>query len=255
MTQLMKEERILIVEDDLSIAENIQEILELLGYANIDIANSANQSIKLIKKFRPDLIFMDIKLKGDKDGIELGDIVKQMVDAPIVFVTSYSDPSIIERAKRIGPAGFIVKPFNTNDIHAIVEIVLYNKRIKPTAELALVKSGSESPFLVNDAVFIKADNSFERVAYHDIFFIEANGNMVTIFTKDRDYSIRKSMKEIEDILPSHLFLRVQKSYIVHLGQIQSFNTKDITLQQGGVIQIGRQYYNSFLAKLNTITES
>lgn len=251
----MKEERILIVEDDISIAENIQEILELLGYVNIDIANSANQCIKVIKKYRPDLIFMDIKLKGDKDGIELGEIVKQMVDAPLVFVTSYSDPTIIERAKRISPAGFIVKPFNTNDIHAIVEIVLYNKRTKPAPEAAVVKTGTESPFLVNDAVFIKADNAFERVQYEDIFYIEANGNMVTIFTKNRDYSIRKSMKEIEDILPSHLFLRVQKSYIVHLGQIESFNTKEITLLQGGIIQVGRQYYNSFLAKLNTITES
>ncbi|MFL0685218.1 LytTR family two component transcriptional regulator [Algoriphagus aquaeductus] len=251
----MKEERILIVEDDISIAENIQEILELLGYVNIDIANSANQCIKVIKKYRPDLIFMDIKLKGDKDGIELGEIIKQMVDAPLVFVTSYSDPTIIERAKRIAPAGFIVKPFNTNDIHAIVEIVLYNKRTKPSAEVVVAKAPNESPFLVNDAVFIKADNAFERVQYDDIFYVEANGNMVTIFTKNRDFSIRKSMKEIEEILPSQLFLRVQKSYIVHLGQIESFNTKEITLKQGAVVQVGRQYYNSFLAKLNTITES
>ncbi len=251
----MKEERILIVEDDPSIAENIQEILELLDFVNIDIANSANQCIKTIKKNRPDLVFMDIKLKGDKDGIELGEIIHQMFDVPLVFVTSYSDPTIIERAKRINPAGFIVKPFNTNDIHAIVEIVLYNKRTKPTAEAVAVKAVSESPFLVNDAVFIKADNAFERVQYDDIYYIEANGNMVTIFTKNRDFHIRKSMKEIEDILPSTSFLRVQKSFIVHLGQIESFNTKEINLKQGSVVQVGRQYYNSFLAKLNTITES
>ncbi|MFC3879689.1 LytR/AlgR family response regulator transcription factor [Algoriphagus namhaensis] len=251
----MKEERILIVEDEISIAENIQEILELLGYVNIDIANSANQCIKVIKKYRPDLIFMDIKLKGDKDGIELGEIVKQMVDAPLVYVTSYSDPTIIERAKRINPAGFIVKPFNTNDIHAIVEIVLYNKRTKPSTEAPSVAVVSDSPFLVNDAVFIKADNAFEKVPYEDIYYVEANGNMVGIFTRNREYSIRKSMKEIEDILPSNLFLRVQKSYIVNLGQIESFNTKEITMSQGAVVQVGRQYYNSFLAKLNTITES
>jgi len=251
----MKEERILIVEDDISIAENIQEILELLGYVNIDIANSANQCIKVIKKYRPDLVFMDIKLKGDKDGIELGEIVKQMVDAPLVFVTSFSDPTIIERAKRISPAGFIVKPFNTNDIHAIVEIVLYNKRTKPSTESTVVKSISDSPYLVTDAVFIKADNAFERVQYEDIYYVEANGNMVNIFTKNREYSIRKSMKEIEDILPSQFFLRVQKSFIVHLGQIESFNTKEITLHKGAVVQVGRQYYNSFLSKLNTITES
>ncbi|MCH7403306.1 LytR/AlgR family response regulator transcription factor [Belliella kenyensis] len=251
----MKEERILVVEDDVNIAENIEEILELLGYVNIDIANSANQAIKIIKKYRPDMIFMDIKLKGDKDGIELGEILRQMVDAPLVFVTSYSDPTIIERAKRINPAGFIVKPFNTNDIHAIVEIVLYNKRVNPISDAAIVKSKDESPYLVTDAVYIKADNSYEKVPYTDIFYVEANGNMVTIYTRHRNYTIRKSMKDMEEKLPAHLFLRVQKSFIVQLGQIESFNTKEISLETGAVVQVGRQYYNSFLAKLNTITES
>lgn len=251
----MKEERILIVEDDVNIAENIEEILELLGYVNIDIANSANQAIKVIKKYKPDLVFMDIKLKGDKDGIELGEIIKQMIEVPLVYVTSYSDPTIIERAKRINPAGFIVKPFNTNDIHAIVEIVLYNKRTKPAMEAVATKAKDDSPYLVTDAVFIKADNSYERVPYKDIYYVEANGNMVTIFTKNRNYTIRKSMKDMEEKLPSHLFLRVQKSFIVQLGQIESFSTKDITLMSGAVVQVGRQYYNSFLAKLNTITES
>lgn len=251
----MKEERILIVEDDVSISENIEEILQLLGYVNIDIANSANQAIKEIKKRRPDMVFMDIKLKGDKDGIELGQIIQQMVDAPIVYVTSYSDPEIIERAKRTHPAGFIVKPFNTNDIHAMVEIVLYNQRTKPAfAELA---SGPamESPYLVTDAVYIKADNAFERVEYTDIYYVEANGNMVTIYTKHRNFTIRKSMKDMEDKLPSNLFLRVQKSFIVQLAQIENFNTKEINLRTGDIVQVGRQYYNSFLAKLNTITES
>jgi len=251
----MKEERILIVEDDANIAENIQEILELQDFFNIDIVNSANQCIKQIKKIRPDLVLMDIKLKGDKDGIELAEIIKQMMDVPLIFVTSYSDPSVIERAKRISPAGFIAKPFNTNDIHAIVEIVLYNQRNKPATEPAVVKNLAESPFLVTDAVFIKADNAYERVPYEELYYVEANGNMVNIITKNRIYHIRKSMKEIEEILPSSLFLRVQKSYILHLSQIVSFNTKEIFLKQGAVIQVGRQYYNIFLSKLNTITES
>ncbi len=251
----MKEERILIVEDDPDIAENIEEILELLGYVNIDIANSANQAIKVIKKYRPDLVFMDIKLKGDKDGIELGEIIQQMVDAPIVYVTSYSDPTIIERAKRIHPAGFIVKPFNTNDIHAIVEIVLYNRRTSAPQTDGAPKPVLESPYLVTDAVYIKSDNAYERVEYGDIYYVEANGNMVTIYTKNRNYTIRKSMKDMEEKLPSQQFLRVQKSYIVQLGQIESFSTREINLKTGATVQVGRQYYNSFLAKLNTITES
>jgi two-component system, LytTR family, response regulator LytT len=251
----MKEERILIVEDDVSISENIQEILELLGFVNIDVANSANQCVKVIKKNRPDLVFLDIKLKGDKDGIELAEIINQMTEVPIVFVTSYSDPSIIERAKRINPAGFIVKPFNTNDIHAIVEIVLYNKKSKSTTDQPLGKLEQESPFLVTDAVFIKDETAFDRVQYEDIYYVEANGNEVKIFTKHKNYTVRKSMKEIEDILPGNQFFRVQKSYIVQLKQIKSFNNKEILLFNGPAILIGRQYYNSFFARLNTITES
>ena len=251
----MKEERILIVEDDVSISENIEEILQLLGYVNIDIANSANQAIKEIKKRRPDMVFMDIKLKGDKDGIELGQIIQQMVDAPIVYVTSYSDPEIIERAKRTHPAGFIVKPFNTNDIHAMVEIVPYNQRTRPTFAESVSGHATESLSLATDAVYIKADNAFERVEYTDIYYVEANGNMVTIYTKHKNFTIRKSMKDMEDKLPSNLFLRVQKSFIVQLAQIENFNTKEINLKTGDIVQVGRQYYNSFLAKLNTITES
>jgi DNA-binding LytR/AlgR family response regulator len=251
----MKEERILIVED-VSISENIEEILQLLGYTNIDIANSANQAVKEVKKRRPDMVFMDIKLKGDKDGIELGEIIQLMVNAPIVYVTSYSDPEIIERAKRTHPAGFIVKPFNTNDIHAMVEIVLYNQRTRPTTSSDPAGIPAlENPYVVTDAVYIKADNAFERVDYTDIYYVEANGNMVTIFSKHRNFTIRKSMKDMEEKLPSNLFLRVQKSFIVQLAQIDNFNTKEINLKTGDVVQVGRQYYNSFLAKLNTITES
>ncbi len=178
-----------------------------------------------------------------------------MVDAPIVYVTSYSDPSIIERAKRIHPAGFIVKPFNTNDIHAIVEIVLYNRRTNAPNSESTSKPNPESPYLVGDAVYIKSDNAYERVDYEDIYYVEANGNMVSIFTKNKNFTIRKSMKDMEEKLPAHLFLRVQKSFIVQLDQIESFNTKEITLKTGATVQVGRQYYNSFLAKLNTITES
>src|SRR5690606_16500234 len=113
----------------------------------------------------------------------------------------------------------------------------------------------ESPYLVTDAVYIKADNAFERVDYTDIYYVEANGNMVTIYTRHRNFTIRKSMKDMEEKLPSNLFLRVQKSYIVQLAQIENFNTKEIMLKTGQTVQVGRQYYNSFLAKLNTITES
>ncbi|WP_226389962.1 LytR/AlgR family response regulator transcription factor [Penaeicola halotolerans] len=251
----MRDEKILIVEDEVFISENLQEILELIGFTNIEIANSANQTVKAIKKTRPDVVFMDIKLKGDKDGIELGEIVKKMVDVPIIYVTSYSDPEILERAKRINPAGFIVKPFNSNDIHAMVEIVLFNAKNRPSSVDAPMPGATDPAFLVNEAVFIKNDTNFEKVRHKDILYIEANGNMVTVKSRNKDFVLRKSMKEMEDKLPSQQFLRIQKSYIVQLDAIELLNTKEVTLDNGMKVPVGRQYYNALLAKLNTITES
>src|SRR5690606_41805179 len=111
----------------------------------------------------------------------------------------------------------------SNDIHAMVESVLYSQRSSPI----IAEAGNpvaERSYLVTDAVYIKADNAFERVEYQDIYYVEANGNMVTIYTKHRNYTIRKSMKDMEEKLPSQLFLRVQKSFIVQLAQIENFNT-------------------------------
>ncbi|EIM77154.1 LytTR family two component transcriptional regulator [Nitritalea halalkaliphila LW7] len=249
----MKEDRILIVEDELDIAENIQEILGLLEYQHIDIANSANQAVKLIKRSKPDLIFMDIKLKGDKDGIELGEMIKNMVDAPLVYVTSYSDPSIIERAKRVHPAGFIVKPFTTNDIHAITEIAMFNSRNQPKVELpTAVPQAAEA---LPDAIFIRSGIRYTRVGYEEIIYVNASGNIVTVHTDKKEFVVRKSLREMEEILSPHGFLRVQKSYMVSLRRIEAFTTKEIFMDNGVTVQIGRQYYSILLSRLNIIIDS
>ena len=82
--------RILIVEDEPFIAENLQEMLGIFGYEQTEIANSANQAIKAIKASLPDLILLDVKIKGDQDGIELGGIIHEQYKVPFVYITSYS---------------------------------------------------------------------------------------------------------------------------------------------------------------------
>ena len=103
--------RILIVEDEPFIAENLQEMLSIFGHENTEIANSTSQAIKAIKISRPDLVLLDIKIKGDQDGIELGGIIKEQYQLPFVYLTSYSDKETVNRAKHTQPLGFIVKPF------------------------------------------------------------------------------------------------------------------------------------------------
>lgn len=246
--------KILIVEDEPFIAENLQEMLSIFGYENTEIANSANQAIKAIKAARPDLVLLDVKIKGDQDGIELGGIIKEQYQVPFVYITSYSDKETVNRAKHTQPLGFIVKPFTKDDVYAAIEVALFSKNRNA------VKSGdnlvSTNPTTYNnDSIFIKKKSMLEKVEYNDLYWIEADGNHITINASEgRTFTIRKSLKEITDRLPKDRFLRVHKSYVVLVDAVTAIDTNFVYLKEKK-IPIGRSYYNAFTATLNTINAS
>lgn len=247
--------RILIVEDEPFIAENLQEMLSIFGHENTEIANSANQAIKAIKVSRPDLVLLDVKIKGDQDGIELGGIIKEQYQLPFVYITSYSDKETVNRAKHTQPLGFIVKPFTKDDVYAAIEVALFNKNriaVKGTTNAL----ASENPTTYNnDSIFIKKKGMLEKVKYEELIWIEADGNHITINVNDgRTYTIRKSLKEITDKLPKDRFLRVHKSFVVLVDAVTAIDTSYVYLGEKQ-IPIGRSYYNAFTATLNTINAS
>jgi DNA-binding LytR/AlgR family response regulator len=246
--------RILIVEDEPFIAENLQEMLGIFGYGNTKIANSANQAIKAIKTSRPDLILLDVKIKGDQDGIELGGIIHDQYQLPFVYITSYSDKETVNRAKHTQPLGFIVKPFTKDDVYAAIEVALFNKnRIAVNSKNELYDTNPTT--YNNDSIFIKRKTLLEKVKYTDLLWIEANGNHITIHaSNERDYTVRKSLKEITDKLPKDRFLRVHKTYVVQVDAVTAIDTNHVHLGDMK-IPIGRSYYNAFTATLNTISAS
>ncbi|MFT7267888.1 MAG: two-component system response regulator LytT [Roseivirga sp.] len=246
--------RILIVEDEPFIAENLQEMLELFGYGNTEIANSANQAIKSIKTSRPDLVLLDVKIKGDQDGIELGGIIHDQYKLPFVYITSYSDKETVNRAKHTQPLGFIVKPFTKDDVYAAIEVALFNKnRMEVNSGVNLHEANPTT--YNNDSIFIKRRTLLEKVKYSDLIWIEADGNHITLHASgDRDFTVRKSLKEITDRLPKDRFLRVHKSFVVQVDAVTAIDTNHVHLGDKK-IPIGRSYYNAFTATLNTITAS
>lgn len=248
--------RILIVEDEPFIAENLQEMLSIFGYENTEITNSANQAIKAIKVSRPDLVLLDVKIKGDQDGIELGGIIKEQYQLPFVYITSYSDKETVNRAKHTQPLGFIVKPFTKDDVYAAIEVALYNKnRIAAKGGSTNILASSNPTTYNNDSIFIKKKGMLEKVLYEDLRWIEADGNHITVNVDDgRAYTIRKSLKEITDKLPKDRFLRVHKSYVVLVDAVTAIDTSFVYLGEKN-IPIGRSYYNAFTATLNTISAS
>jgi two-component system, response regulator PdtaR len=124
----MAEGRILIVEDEHIVAMGIKRMLKGLGYTVTGVASSGEDAISKAESTFPDLVLMDIMLKGELDGVEAAQEIKERFDIPVVYLTAYSDSNILERVKKTGPFGYIVKPFDEKDLHSNIEIALHRYR-------------------------------------------------------------------------------------------------------------------------------
>jgi PAS domain S-box-containing protein len=126
----MARKRILIVEDEIITAKDIEECLQDNGYAVHAIASSGEEAIKKVKEGNPDLVLMDIMLKGEMDGIETAGQIRSISNIPVVYLTAFSDKNILERAKITEPFGYILKPFNERELHINIEIALYKHKME-----------------------------------------------------------------------------------------------------------------------------
>lgn len=127
----MMKGRVLIVEDEPIIAEDIAQYLEQANYGVFDICYDMGAAIKALEEGKPDLAIVDINLGNNMDGLELAAHIYKNCDFPFVYLTSYSSSSVLEKAKKTHPMGYIVKPFDESDLFSTLEIALYNYRKSP----------------------------------------------------------------------------------------------------------------------------
>jgi len=124
----MVEGRILIVEDEYIVAMGIKRMLKSLGYTVTGVALSGEDAISKAELTFPDIVLMDIMLKGDMDGVEAAKKIRERFDVPVVYLTAYSDNKILERAERTEPFGYIIKPFDEKDLYSSIEVALQRYR-------------------------------------------------------------------------------------------------------------------------------
>jgi PAS domain S-box-containing protein len=136
--------QILVVEDESIVAEHIRRSLQNMGYSVPSVASSGSEAIKEVEDKSPDLVLMDIVLKGEMDGIETAMQIRSRFNIPVVYLTAYSDEKILERAKITEPYGYVIKPFNERDLHTNIEIALYKhmmeKKLKESEKRLLEKN-------------------------------------------------------------------------------------------------------------------
>lgn len=134
----MAKAKILIVEDERIIAEDIKISLEDADYEVVGIESSADGAINAIRQHCPDLVLMDIILKSEMDGIEAAEKIRAQYRVPLIYLTSHADAATIERAKKTQPFGYLIKPFANRELDTTIEMALYKHQAEMEREQLLV---------------------------------------------------------------------------------------------------------------------
>lgn len=125
----MKKIRILVVEDESIVAKHIKNTLERIGYSVTECVTSAEAALASVRKKCPELVLMDIKLKGKMNGIQAAKKIFQSHRTPVIFLTAYANEKLVQTAKKSEPFGYLVKPFDETSLRTSIEIALYKSKM------------------------------------------------------------------------------------------------------------------------------
>jgi response regulator RpfG family c-di-GMP phosphodiesterase len=125
----MNSEKIMVVEDEWVVADQLCRDLKDLGYTVCSTASTGDEAIRKVKADSPDLILMDIVLKGKMNGIEAAERINSQFKIPVIYLTAYTNQEYIERAKQTNPFGYLVKPYNQKELYATIEMALHKHRV------------------------------------------------------------------------------------------------------------------------------
>lgn len=251
----MSKINILVVEDESIVSKDIQYSLNKLGYNVVGAASTGEKALELVRSERPDIVLMDIMLKGDMNGIETAEIIKTELSIPVVFLTAYADESTLSKAKVTEPYGYIIKPFKEIDLHTTIEMAIYKhgKEQAVVRERDLLYSIIENKETSMGFIFVKSNSRLVKLKTEDIYYIEALKDYVVIHTVDTRFTIHSTMKDIEIKMRTAEFIRVHRSFIVRLDKIASIEFPNLTLENDKkVIPIGGSYRDDLNSRIKTV---
>lgn len=246
---------VLVVEDESIVSKDIQHSLKKLGYTVVGAASTGEKAIELALSERPDIVLMDIMLKGNMNGIEAASLIKEQIAIPVIFLTAYADESTLSKAKISEPYGYILKPFKEIDLQTSIEMAIY----KHKKEQEIIKERDFLFSLVDnkekskDFIFVKSNSKLVKINCKDIYFIEALKDYVVINTLDTRYTIHSTMKEIENKMGTEEFIRVHRSFIVRLDKISSIEFQNLSLENDKKsIPIGGSFRDDLNSKIKLL---
>jgi len=238
----MKSLNIHIIEDEPLIAEAIKTVLENENHTVTGISLRGKDAIYDIENLKPDLVLVDIMIKGDIDGVEIVTHLKKKLDIPFIYLTSLSDEKTLQRVKATNPSGFIVKPFNENTLTTNIELAYHKHEITKSD----IEINTQS-----DAFFIKNKGELIKVSQSEILFFEAYDNYCNLYTAKKKHLLSQTLKRVEEKIPSSQFLKVHRSYIINFSKINSIHEGYIFIDNHK-IPYSKSHKDQLMQKLNLL---
>lgn len=243
----MSATRILIVEDDMIIAANISLQLTNLGYEVTGIETRGEEAVHHALDTKPDIILMDIHLKGKSTGIDAAHEIHRILDIPIIFLTANEDDATFHKAKETHPFAFISKPFTKQNLERTIALV--EERIKKNpAEISSMETSVDSQA---DRVFIRSQNKLIKVMLDDILWVEAERNYCKIITSQQAYTIVSPLNKLCEKIDQKRFIRIHRSFMVNFSKLEAVADSHVELKSK-LIPIGKQYKDELYKLMNKV---
>ena len=228
--------RIGIVEDEILIAKDVERHLVDMGHAVTGIYPHYKALADSLAAQQPDLFLVDIRLKGEKSGLKVAQLLKEQYGIPFFFLTSSTDSKTIQQAMRTLPVAYLTKPFTYDDLFIAME---------------LAKAKIQSEHATRKKVEIQNGFEYQMLLVDEILYLEAARSYVTIHQKDGELLLRKSMGNLMEAFDEGDMVRVHRSYAVNPINVESVSANKVIVG-GKKIPLSTSYKESFLAMLRGV---
>lgn len=228
----MENPSVLIVEDQILIAQAIAALLKRRGFVVATICESGEEAIDYCKQATPDLVLMDIGLAGALDGISTASLLQEQAPVPIIYLSDHIDSRTVDRAKKTFPANYLSKPFIEEDLIRHIDIAINNAGGKP-------KHNKDSLLLRTDS------QTYIRLKAEDILYLQADRAYCKIITHADTHTLSKSMNHIAEQFSGDEFMRISRSIVINLARVDGLNGNMIKVGSHQV-QMSKDYRERFM---------
>ncbi|MEJ0101342.1 MAG: response regulator [Bacteroidota bacterium] len=242
--------KILIVEDEMIIAAKISMQLTNLGYEVTGILPRGEEAILHVEENKPDIILLDINLKGKLDGIETAAQLQQRDNIPIIYLTANSDEATFNRAKPTRPYAFIAKPFKQLDLQRAIELTI-NRMAEHGNGLQAENKTEDQSFILSDRIFVRYKEKMIKIMLQDILYMEADRNYSHIFTKAKEHVLSITLKMVEEKMAMQLFTRIHRSYIINIIHVDEVTESHVIIA-GKPIPLGTGMREQLMHRMQTL---